>query len=134
MKAVLINAHGSRDVLKYKEIKEPKCDPNKIKINIKASSISHLDIWVRAGIPGVKIPLPMILGSDGSGIVTEVGQNIKSINIGDKVIILDSPITTFAKFSISFWVKPQNFNETNASIISAGQAQAEHFGFPSSTS
>ena len=87
MRAVIISNHGSRDVLEYKKIDDPICTPDAVKVNIKASSINHLDIWVRKGIPGIKIPLPMILGSDGSGIITEVGKNIKSINVGDKVII-----------------------------------------------
>ena len=87
MKAVSINSHGSIDVLEYKEIDEPVCSSNKVKVNIKAASINHLDIWVRNGIPGIQIPLPMILGSDGAGVISEVGKNINSVNIGDKVVV-----------------------------------------------
>ena len=85
-------------MLEYKEIEEPICTPDKIKINIKAASLNHLDIWVRKGIPGIEIPLPIILGSDGSGVVTEVGQNIKSINIGDKVIIQPGTYSSDCKY------------------------------------
>jgi len=87
LKAVLINQHGSADVLKLKNVEEPICSKGKIKINIKASSINHLDIWVRKGIPGIKIPLPMILGSDGAGIVEEVREENSTLKIGDKVVI-----------------------------------------------
>ena len=87
MRSVLINSHGSTDVLEYKNIDEPNCPANKIKVNIKAASINHLDIWVRNGIPGIQIPLPMILGSDGAGVISEIGKDVNSANIGDKVVI-----------------------------------------------
>ena len=83
----MINSHGSEDVLSIKEIDDPICSAGKVKVNIKSASINHLDIWVRKGIPGINIPLPMILGSDGSGVVVEVGKNIRNIKIGDKVVI-----------------------------------------------
>mgnify|MGYP005707060051 CR=1 FL=1 len=67
MKAVRIHNHGGLDVLKYDSLDEPICNPNKIKIKIKAAALNHLDIWVRNGMPGIKIPLPLIMGSDGSG-------------------------------------------------------------------
>ena len=88
MRGVIINSHGSVDVLEFREdLKEPICLDNQIKVNIKATSINHLDIWVRKGIPGIKIPLPMILGSDGAGVIVEVGKDVKSFHPGDKVVI-----------------------------------------------
>ena len=87
MKSICINKHGSVDVLKVVENDEPICPSNKLKINIKACSLNHLDIWVRNGIPGFNIPLPLILGSDASGVVIEVGQKINDYSIGDNVII-----------------------------------------------
>ena len=87
MKAVSIYKHGDIDSLNVVKIDKPSCPNNKLLINIKACSINHLDIWVRNGIPGLNIPLPLILGSDGSGIVKEVGRNIDNFQIGDKIII-----------------------------------------------
>ena len=76
MKAIQIKKHGDSSILKSSDIEQPSCPKNKIKVKIKASSINHLDIWVRNGIKGLDIPLPLILGSDGSGIVVEVGPGI----------------------------------------------------------
>jgi len=87
LKAIQIKKHGNVRVLNYSEVENPICPPNKIKIKIKACSINHLDIWVRSGIPGMNLPLPLILGSDGSGIVVEVGNQVKSFDINDEVII-----------------------------------------------
>ena len=87
MKAIQINKHGSLDVLTLSEIDEPVCTDSKVKIKIKACAINHLDIWVRYGLPGINIPLPLIMGSDGSGKVIEVGKNVINFNIGDDIVI-----------------------------------------------
>ena len=87
MKAVLLPRHGQIEVLKYKDISEPECKPGKVKINIHASSINHLDIWVRNGIPGINYPLPMVLGSDGAGTIIEVGSDVIGWKVGDEVVI-----------------------------------------------
>ena len=87
MKAIVIESHGGPDVIKIKDIEEPSCAPDKVKVNVKASSINHLDIWVRKGIPGLHIDFPRILGSDASGIVTEVGLNVNKFKVGDNVVI-----------------------------------------------
>ena len=86
MKAVIIYNHGSSDVLIFKNISEPECSADKVKIKILASAINHLDIWVRNGLSGMNLPLPIILGSDGSGIIIETGDNVKEWQIGDEVV------------------------------------------------
>ena len=76
MKAVRIIEHGGIEKLIYDEIPEPSCSPDKIKIQVTAAALNHLDIWVRNGLPGLTIPLPLIMGCDASGTITEVGAQI----------------------------------------------------------
>ena len=87
MKAISIDLHGPPEVIKIKDIPEPSCPPDKIKIKILASSINHLDLWGREGIEGMHIDLPRILGSDAAGVVSEVGEDINEFNIGDNVVV-----------------------------------------------
>ena len=87
MKAVRIHSHGGLDVLKYDSLDEPVCNSNSIKVKIKASALNHLDIWVRNGIPGINIPLPLIMGSDASGEIIEIGSNVNKFNIGDNIVV-----------------------------------------------
>ena len=87
MKAVRIDEHGGLDKLIYDDLPQPHCTQDKVKINIKASALNHLDIWVRIGLPGLPVPLPIIPGSDGSGTIVEVGANINNYHIGDDVVI-----------------------------------------------
>ena len=86
MKAVRIHQHGDLDVLLIDELPIPVPSDNQVLVQVKAAALNHLDLFVRKGIPGV--PLPIILGSDGSGVITEVGDNVKNYKIGDEVIII----------------------------------------------
>ena len=87
MKAVRIHQHGDGSELCWESTPKPQIDSSSddILVQIKAAAINHLDIWVRKGIPGV--PLPLILGSDGAGVVELCGTNVSDFSVGDEVII-----------------------------------------------
>jgi len=87
MKAIRIHQHGDGSELCWESIPKPKIDSSgdDVLVQIKAAGINHLDVWVRKGIPGV--PLPLILGSDGAGIVESCGDKVLDFSIGDEVII-----------------------------------------------
>ena len=87
MKAVRIHAHGDRSVLQCDDIKRPTCASDKVILEVKSTSINHLDVWVRGGLPGLPIPLPLIMGSDASGIIVDVGENVPEWNVGDEVVV-----------------------------------------------
>ena len=87
MKAVRIYEHGGLNKLIYDELTQPDCTSDKVKIQIKASALNHLDIWVRIGMPRLPVPFPIILGSDGSGTIVEVGANINNYYKGMNVVI-----------------------------------------------
>jgi len=89
MKAVRIHEHGGRDVLIYEDIPIPAILDKQCLVRIKATALNHLDLWVRKGIPGV--PLPMIMGSDGAGIIEKIGNKVTDLSIGDRVLI--QPLT-----------------------------------------
>jgi len=87
MKSVFINHHGDESVLQYGELPEPVASPGKVLVEIKACALNHLDLWVRRGLPGLKLPMPHILGSDISGVVAEVGAGVLHVHAGQEVII-----------------------------------------------
>src|ERR1700720_1818193 len=70
MKAVRIHQFGGPEVLTYEDIPDPQPQKDQVLIRVKACSLNHLDVWVRKGLPGVK--LPHILGSDIAGEIAEV--------------------------------------------------------------
>ena len=87
MKAVNFAQHGGPEVLKYTDVADPQIKAGEVLIEVRACALNHLDVWVRGGLPGIKIPLPHILGNDVAGIVREVGELVTWIKPGDEVMV-----------------------------------------------
>src|SRR6266568_2595561 len=87
MKAIVFHQHGEPDVLKFEDVAEPTIRPNEVLVRVKACALNHLDLWVRRGIPGVPIPLPHIPGSDVSGEIAQIGADVTTVRVGQKVVL-----------------------------------------------
>jgi NADPH:quinone reductase-like Zn-dependent oxidoreductase len=87
MKAVIFEQHGGPEVLKFTEVPDPKIRANEVLVEVRACALNHLDVWVRNGLPGIKIPLPHILGDDIAGVVREAGELVTWVHVGDEVMI-----------------------------------------------
>lgn len=87
MKSLRVHEHGGTEKIVIDEIPGPAPKANEAVVKIAATSVNHLDIWVRGGMRNVSLPLPMVLGSDGAGIVAEVGNDITDLKVGDRVLI-----------------------------------------------
>jgi NADPH:quinone reductase-like Zn-dependent oxidoreductase len=85
MKAVRIHQFGGPEVLQYEDISDPQPRKDQVLVRVKACSLNHLDVWVRKGLPGVK--LPHILGSDIAGEVAEAGEYVSGIKTGQRVLV-----------------------------------------------
>ena len=92
MKSIRIHEHGGIDKVVIDEISAPIPKSNEVIVKIKATSVNHLDIWVRNGLRNVQVPFPLILGSDGAGTISDVGSQISDLKVGDRVLI--SPATS----------------------------------------
>ena len=88
MKAIRFHQFGGPEVLKYEDVPDPRPREDQVLIRIKACALNHLDLWVRKGLPGVK--LPHINGSDVAGDVIEVGSYVASVRRGR---VLLAPMT-----------------------------------------
>jgi NADPH:quinone reductase-like Zn-dependent oxidoreductase len=87
MKAARIHQHGSPEVLVYEDVPDPKIKANQILLRVKACALNHLDLFVRAGIPGMKFAMPHILGCDIAGEVVEVGELCERVKPGWRVLL-----------------------------------------------
>jgi len=90
MKAIRIHHHGGPEVLKIDDIDVPKVQPGHALVRVKAAAMNHMDLWVRKGLPGVKIPLPIILGCEAAGIIENAGPDVRRFKNGDEVVIAPS--------------------------------------------
>lgn len=87
MKAIRFHQHGGPEVLCYEDAPEPNILANEVLVRVRACALNHLDIWVRNGVPGWRIPLPHIVGADVSGEVAEVGSLATRVKAGDRVLL-----------------------------------------------
>jgi NADPH:quinone reductase-like Zn-dependent oxidoreductase len=87
MKAVIFSQHGGPEVLQYTEAPDPNIKANEVLVEVRACALNHLDVWVRGGLPGIKIPLPHILGNDVAGVVREAGELVTWTKPGDEVMV-----------------------------------------------
>jgi len=85
MKAVRIHQFGGPEVLIYEDVPDPRPRKDQVLVRVRACALNHLDLWVRKGLPGIK--LPHIPGSDIAGEVAEVGEYVSHIKTGQRVLV-----------------------------------------------
>ncbi len=89
MKAVVYDEYAPDDnyakILKVKDIDEPKPKADQVVFSVKAAALNYNDIWGMRGQP-VPVPLPHVSGSDAAGDVIAVGEDVKNIKVGDRVV------------------------------------------------
>ena len=89
MRALCLTAAGGPDHLAVLEVAPPLLrTPDEVRVGVRAAALNHLDLWVANGAPGVAVPaFPHIVGSDGAGVVLEVGGAVRHVRPGDRVLI-----------------------------------------------
>jgi NADPH:quinone reductase-like Zn-dependent oxidoreductase len=87
MKAVNIHDYGGLDVLYYEDAPRPTPSTGEVLIRVHATSVNPFDCAVRAGYMSAyfNYTFPLILGTDVSGTVEEVGEGVTDISPGDLV-------------------------------------------------
>ena len=88
MKAIVLRQHGTIDSLEYVEdFPDPALTLGHVIIRVRATSFNYHDIFTVRGMPGIKIPLPVIMGLDVAGEIVDVGKGVESWSKGDRVLI-----------------------------------------------
>ncbi|CAN5519496.1 zinc-binding dehydrogenase [soil metagenome] len=88
MKAYFIREHGGPEVMAFAEdFPDPVAGPGHVVIRVQASTLNYHDIFTRRGMPGIKIPLPVIPGLDVAGEIAELGANVEGWAVGDRVLV-----------------------------------------------
>ena len=87
MQVVRIHEHGEPAVLRIEDLPVPRAGPGEVLVRMLAVSVNHLDLWVRRGMPGVNLPLPLIPCCDGTGEVVELGPGVSGPALGTRVVV-----------------------------------------------
>jgi NADPH:quinone reductase-like Zn-dependent oxidoreductase len=85
MKAAIFHENGGPEVIRTETVPTPAPGPDEVLIRVHASSLNHLDLWARRGLPGV--PMPHIGGSDIAGAVEAVGERVSRELLVDRVVV-----------------------------------------------
>jgi NADPH:quinone reductase-like Zn-dependent oxidoreductase len=72
-------------VVKIEDVEMPRAGAGEVVFRIEAASYNYNDLWAMRGEP-TKVPMPHISGSDAAGEVTEVGENVRKLKVGDRVV------------------------------------------------
>ncbi len=83
MKAIQVRQPGGPEVLQLVELPVPQPKNNEAVVKIAASGVNYIDVYLRDGT--YKAPMPYVAGQEGAGVVTAVGEQVKSLKLGDRV-------------------------------------------------
>ena len=86
MKALLCTAYGPLDQLTVQEVAAPRPGPQQVLIDIKAAALNFPDALMVQGLYQVKPPLPFSPGAEFSGVIAEIGAEVRHCKVGDPVI------------------------------------------------
>jgi NADPH:quinone reductase-like Zn-dependent oxidoreductase len=88
MKALLLKQHGDvTDLTVVDDYPLPSAEPGHVVIRVGASSFNYHDVFTVKGMPGIKVPLPVIIGLDMAGEIAELGEGVEGWKIGDRVLV-----------------------------------------------
>jgi NADPH:quinone reductase-like Zn-dependent oxidoreductase len=85
MHAVRVHRFGGPEVLTYERLPIPTPGPGEVLVRVSAAGVGPWDAWVREGKSAVPQPLPLVPGSDLSGIVEEVGPGVSRFHEREEV-------------------------------------------------
>ncbi|WP_191002418.1 zinc-binding dehydrogenase [Cupriavidus pauculus] len=88
MQALVLDAHGTLDQLRVVSDKPvPTAGEGHVVIRVGASSFNYHDVFTVQGMPGIKVPLPVVIGLDLAGTITEIGEGVSGWKIGHRVLV-----------------------------------------------
>ena len=88
MRALVLKTHGDLGNLELvRDYPIPQAVAGHVVIRVRASSFNYHDLFTVKGMPGIRVPLPVIIGLDMAGEITELGDGVGKWKIGDRVLV-----------------------------------------------
>src|SRR5215831_10529256 len=86
MKAVVLHEHGAGGLRYENDFPDPTPSAGDVVVRVRAASLNYHDIFTRRGMPGIRIPMPAIMGLDVAGEVAALGPGVSGWKVGDRVL------------------------------------------------
>jgi alcohol dehydrogenase len=88
MKALVLREHGGAEKLRIEtDFPDPVAGEGDVVLRVRATSLNYHDVFTRRGMPGIKIPMPAIMGLDVAGEIVSVGPGVEGWSVGDRVVV-----------------------------------------------
>ncbi len=88
MRAVVLREHGGIEKLVYEtDFPTPTPGEGEVLLRVKAASLNYHDVFTRRGMPGIKIPFPIVIALDVAGEIVETGPGVSGWSAGDRVLV-----------------------------------------------
>jgi alcohol dehydrogenase len=88
VKALVLREHGGMDKLRLEtDFPDPQIGDGDVLLHVKACSLNYHDVFTRRSMPGIKVPLPAIMGLDVAGEIVKLGPGVTGWSVGDRVLV-----------------------------------------------
>lgn len=88
MRAMVLREHGGSEKVQLEaDFPDPVANAGDVVLRVKAASLNYHDVFTRRGMPGIKLPFPVIMGLDVAGEIIEVGAGVEGWQVGDRVLV-----------------------------------------------
>ena len=88
MRAVVTPEHGGLEQMVFQpDYRDPVAGPDEVVLSVRACTLNYHDVFTRKGMPGIRVPLPLVLGIDVAGEIVEVGPEVQGFAVGQRVLV-----------------------------------------------
>jgi len=123
MKAVRVHKFGPPEVIALEDVPKPEPRNGEVVVQVKAAGIGPWDALIRSGKSALPQPLPLVLGSDLSGVIDSIGPGVEPFKVGDEVFGVTNERFTgaYAEYALAkaamIAPKPKSLNHTHAASV-----------------
>ncbi|HEV2550396.1 MAG TPA: quinone oxidoreductase [Stellaceae bacterium] len=96
--AIRFHKTGGPEVLQWEEVQVGKPGPGEARVRHTAIGLNYVETYVRSGL--YPVPLPSALGTEGAGVVEEVGPGVTDVKAGDRVAYVGGPQGAYSEVRV----------------------------------
>lgn len=100
MKAIRVEQFGEPSVMKLADVPVPAPGPGQVLVRMKAIGVNPVETYIRSGAYAQKPALPYTPGTDGAGVIEQVGDEVNNFKVGERVYTAGSLTGTYAEFAL----------------------------------
>lgn len=101
MRAIRVHHPGGAEALRLEDVPAPEPGPGQARIRVAFAGVNFIDVYHRSGL--YPSPMPLVPGSEGSGVVDAVGPGVEEVKVGDRVVYAMHPGGYAEQVAVDAW-------------------------------